>query len=84
LSDILKIEKMTADDIDAVYTLHLNNSDDDPNEYVYDWLNETVDDPFGYLFTAYWGDELVAYCGIYHNTPISNPEISIPDYCNPH
>ena len=55
MSDILKIEKMTADDIDAVYTLHLNNSDDDPNEYVYDWLNETVDDPFGYLFYCILG-----------------------------
>jgi len=81
MSDIFTIAKMTAGDIGAAYALHLGSSDDDPSGHVIEWLNETVDDPFGHFFVAYWGDDMVAYCGMYHNTPISNPEISSPDYC---
>jgi len=80
MNEFLRIEKMTADDIGIVYALYLSDIDDDPNRYEINWLSETIDDPYGYLFVAYWGDELAGYCGGYHNTPISNPEIQIPDY----
>ena len=77
----LRIEKMVAGDIDKVYAMHLENSDDDPSKYVLDWLNGTISDPFGYFFIAYYDSELVGYCGMYHNTPKSNPDIEVPDYC---
>ena len=81
MNECINIRKMTASDIDVVYSLHLSDSDNDPNRYVIDWLNETVDDPCGYLFVAFWGDELAGYCGMYHNTSTSNPEIQTSDYC---
>jgi len=81
MNENLTIKKMTADDIEIVYAMHLNNSDNDSEGHVINWLNETINDPYGYFFIAYWGDELVGYCGMYHNTLISNPEILIPDYC---
>jgi ribosomal protein S18 acetylase RimI-like enzyme len=81
MSGFIRIEKMAPGDIGAAYALYLDNSDDDTERYVIDWLNETVGDPYGYFFAAYVGDELAGWCGMYHNTPISNPDITTPDYC---
>ena len=65
MNECINIRKMTASDICDVYSLHLSDSDDNPNRYVINWLNETVDDPCGYYFVAFWDDELVGYCGMY-------------------
>ncbi|MCL2558684.1 MAG: GNAT family N-acetyltransferase [Treponema sp.] len=75
MDEPIGIEKMAEGDIAAVYAMHLSDSDDDPNRYVFDWLTETSKDPFGYFFVAYRGREMAGYCGMYHNTSL------IPNYC---
>ena len=64
MNENLIIKKMTADDIDIVYAVHLNNLGNDPEGHIINWLNETINDPYGYFFVAYWGGELVGYCGM--------------------
>jgi ribosomal protein S18 acetylase RimI-like enzyme len=76
----LRISKMTTKEINLIHDFHLKNANE-INENLVPWLMETIDDSFGYLYSAYLEDELVGYCGMYHNTPSSNPEIQIPDYC---
>jgi len=68
MSETLRIEKMTRGEIDAAYALYLSDVDDDPERYLINWFNETIDDPYGYFFAAYWGGEFVGWCGMYHQT----------------
>jgi ribosomal-protein-alanine N-acetyltransferase len=73
MNEKLRIEKMKASDIDAVYALELDVYAEDPSPV--EWFIEGVKSETAFYFVAYYGEELVGYCGIYLNTSVS------PNYC---
>lgn len=69
----IKIIKMSSEDIDMVYVLEPKVFVDDP--WPIEWFQEGVGDPEGYYYMAFFENELVGYCGMYHITS------QIPNYC---
>lgn len=74
MSSKIRIIKMTENDIDAVNAMEEEVFGDTaaPLEF----LLEDFNDPDGYLYVAFWGDELVGHCAMSHNTS------TVPNYCN--
>ena len=74
MGDNVRVVKMTKSDICAVDALENEVFGDTaaPLEFLIDAL----DDPNGYLYVAYIGNELVAHCAMSHKT------VTIPNYCN--
>ena len=66
MTEQLRINKMKAEDINRISDIILEENLDGFEEL--EWINKSIDDPFAYFFTAFYDDELVGYCGTYHNT----------------
>ena len=69
----LRIEKLISENIDMVYELYRTAHGD--NLSTLEWLKDSLSDPNAYIYIAYFENEIIAFCGMYHNTSCT------PRYC---
>ncbi|MCL2216035.1 MAG: GNAT family N-acetyltransferase [Defluviitaleaceae bacterium] len=74
MSEKLRIIKMTEDELDAVDVMELEVYGDTAAPF--EFLMDAFNDPNGYLYVAYWGDEIAGHCAMSHKTSAT------PNYCN--
>jgi len=60
-----RIERAKPEDLAAIQTIDRISYN---TEHPEPWLEEGLNDPEGYYFLAYHGNEAVGYCGMYHIT----------------
>ena len=78
MGETLKIEKMTRDEVSSAYVLYLSEWAD-PEGHQMNFFDETIDDPDGYFFVAYWSGEMAGWCAMHHGRDSDTPYCKI---CN--
>ena len=66
MTNELNIMRMLPEHVERVYAIELEVFADDPAPL--SWFTDSFLDPASYYYVAFWNDELVGYCGMYHNT----------------